>query len=272
MKWLIAPLLVLLVCLQVVPAQAAITFVGAQVGSFAGVTTAQTINFALTGGSDATPQAGDFVIASYCVSANADRGLLIQDAGANAYTLVGTEQYRDDAFDANQRTAYKVMSGTPDTDIVLSEGVNGGTGDVTFGGAYAIFVFRGVHATPLEQAVQQGTGVDTILINPGGITPATAGTFIYVSGCGAISTGGVYTQGDLTNFISATAVDNNDANIGAGYLAWAAGAYNPATYAGGGTDSINSSYTWMIVALAPAAVAGSTCNGGMPLLRVGTGC
>jgi hypothetical protein len=257
--WLIALLIVLVAC----PSWAAIVFVGSQTGSFLGTNSNQTINFALTGGTDAAPLADDFVIITYCYGGIAD-GALIVDAPDNTdYTLFGTEQYRDDTSDVNMRTAYRVMPGTPETQFILGETGAGGSASTNNGAAYTVFVFRGVHATPLEQAVQQGVGFDTMLVNPGGITPTTAGTYIYVAGCGALSgTGGTYTQGDLTGFITSTAADTVDANIGAGYLAWTAGAYNPATFGGGGTDTIQASYAWMIVALAPAAdVAGPGVSG-----------
>ena len=43
-------------------AQAAVSYVGGQVGSFAGKTSATTVTFALTNGSASTPAAGDLVL------------------------------------------------------------------------------------------------------------------------------------------------------------------------------------------------------------------
>ena len=45
-------------------AQAAVAYVGGQVGSFAGKTNATTVTFALTNGSASTPAAGDLVVYS----------------------------------------------------------------------------------------------------------------------------------------------------------------------------------------------------------------
>ena len=236
-----------------------ITLVGSQTAGIAGTNTAQTITFALTGGSNTVPQAGDLVIVSYAIAGTSDLNLTIKTAGAVDYTLLGTEQYRDDTNDANMRTAYRVMPGTPDTTVVLSE-TAGGTGSTNNGGSYTVFVYRGVHATLLEQAVQQGVQFDTMLVNPGSITPTTTGTLIHVVGSGAIGTGGVYTSGDLTGFISATSVAVSDSNIGAGYKAWTSGAFDPAAFGGGGTDTTLGSAAWMVIALAPAAATSTRPN------------
>lgn len=268
---MIRVLMALLIFLVACPSWAATTYVGGQVGGFAGTTSAQTIPFALSGGSDATPQAGDTVIASYCVGNNVDLTFAIRNTGATDYTAFGTELYRDDSSDANLRTAYRVMPGTPETDIVFTETVTGGTGTIADAGSYLIQVFRGVHATPLEQAVQEGTGINTIIVNPGGLTPTTTGTVVYVVGCGALSTGVTYTSSDLTAFLTTNTVDTIDASIGGGYFEWTSGAFNPATFGIVGSDSAFASYAWHIVALAPAAdapaAAGSPC-GALMLLGV----
>lgn len=254
------------------PAYAAITYVGGQTGSFLGTTSAQTINFALTGGLAAVPATGDLIIVSYAVGTTSDLTFIIKTpAGAN-YTLFGTELHVAESADTNLRVAYLVASGTPETQVELSETVTGGTASIDNGGAYSIHVFRGVHATPLEQAVQQGTAINTQTVDPGSITPTTAGTVIYVvGGAGLNTTGGVYTSSDLTAFLSSTIGDVRDAQVGAGYFAWTSGAFSPATFGGGGASDVQNGHAWMIVALAPAAGGGATCNGGLTLLGVG-GC
>lgn len=264
-----AGLTALLVCLTALPSWAAITYVGAQAAGIAGTTSAQTITFALTGGSDAAPAIGDLVVVTWCVTGAADHSLLIRNSSATNYTLVGSELYANDVYDTDMRVAYRVMPDPVETDVVLSETPTGGTASALNAGSYHIFVLRGVHATPLEQAAQQGTGLNTSLVDPGDMTPTTAGTFIYVSGCGALANGGSYTQADLTDFRAASGVDNNDSNVGAGYLAWTSGTYSPATFAAGGSDAVDNSHAWTIVAFAPAA--SSTCRGAVMLMGVG-GC
>ena len=116
------------------------SYVGGQTASFAGKTTATTVTFALTGGLAAVPAAGDLVIVSYAVGATSDVALTIKNsAGGTDYSLVDSELYQNDDYDANLRVAYRFMPGTPETTLSLS-----GTGDIQFAGAYVIHVFRGV--------------------------------------------------------------------------------------------------------------------------------
>lgn len=238
----------------------AITYVGGQVGGFIGQTTAQTITFALTGGSDSAPLAGDFVIIAYLIATQAnDLALIIKNTSAVDYTLFGAEQVSLWADDTNLRVAYRVMPGTTETQFTVSEGAVGGDGSTTNAGAYAVYVFRGVNATPLDVAVQQGVAHSTKLVTFGSITPVTAGAFIFAVGAGCGDSGSVYTSSNLTAFLSfysnATA---QDGVIGAGYTAWTSGAFTPATFGGGTPDNSNGSYAWTIVALAPAAGGGAT--------------
>lgn len=236
----------------------AITYVGAQAAGILGTISAQTISFtSLTGGSDAAPAVGDLVIVTWCTGTiGNDRDLTITNASAVDYTLLGTEKFANDSYDLNMRTAYRVMPDPVETQVILSCSA-GGTGSTQDAGAYSITVFRGVHATPLEQAVQEGTAINTHIVNPGGITPTTVGTVVYVAGCGVSDAGiAVYTSSDLTDFRSVTGDDNQDVVLGSGYFPWTSGAFNPATFGGGGTDTANHSYGWIIAALAPADSSG----------------
>lgn len=265
-----------LVCLTALPAWAAITYVGGRVLAAAGTTSEWNFGLgSLTGGSDATPAVGDLVVVAYCTGSTVDRTLTIKDAaGGTDYTLIGSEQFGNDTNATNMRVAYKFMTGSVDTNVYFSETVTGGTGSLADAGTAMYFVLRGVNATPLEQAAQQGTGINTHLVDPGSITPTTTGTFIFVVGCGAMSTGGTYTQADLSDFKPNTSADTVDSSIGGGYLAWTSGAYSPATFAGGGSDTVSNSYAWTMVAFAPAAEAASTGSnncGALMLLGVG-GC
>lgn len=268
---MIRVLIVLLVLLTACPSWAAITYVGGQTGSFPGQTANLNVTFALTGGSNATPQAGDLVIATLCLSSTGDATMQIQGDGAVNYTLLGTEGFVSDLYDINRNTAYRVMPGTPDTQVQLDNG----TGGIADAIAYDIHVYRGVHATPLEQAVVQASNINTSAVNPTSITPTTTGTVIHVVGCGALATTrqGVYTSSDLTAFLSSAQDDTNAVNIGAGYFAWTSGAFDAAQFGAGGTDNAEHSSSYMVVPLAPAEVAssaGSACGAAL-LLGVG-GC
>ena len=229
----------------------AIAYVGGQKGSFAGKTAATTVTFALTGGLASVPAANDLVIVAYAVGSTVDRALTIQNASAVDYTLIGTELYQNDTFDANLRVAYRFMPATPETTMVLS-----GTGSTADAGAYTIHVYRGVDlTTPLDVAAVTAGNINTRLANPGAITPTTTGAWIHVVGAAACGTGGTFTAAYLTDLQAQTQVDTNDVNIGSGYVVWTSGAYDPAAFGGGGTDTVNDSWTAVTAALRPAAGA-----------------
>lgn len=227
----------------------AIQYVGGQSGSSIGTTSNQTITFALTGGLASTPAADDLVIVSFSVGASSDQALSIQNTGGTNYTLIASELVSTDSFVSNLRTAYRFMPSTPETQFVVFDDAG-----ATSASAYTVHVFRGVHAVDtLDVAATTATGINTRLPNPASITPTTAGSWIYVVGGGAGATGATYTASYLTAFQTARGDDNQDAMIGAGYVEWTSGAYDPAVFTGGGTDSVNDSWTAVTVALRPAS-------------------
>lgn len=228
-------------------ARAAVSYVGGQVGSFAGKTAATTVTFSLTNGSASIPAAGDLVVVAYSVGSTVDRALTIQNTSAVDYILAGSELYQNDTYDSNLRVAYRFMPGTPETQMVLS-----GTGSNTDAGAYTIHVFRGVDSgTPLDVAAVVGGGIDTRVANPNPITPITSGSWIYVAGAASGATGGAYTASYLTDFRAINSVDTNDAQIGAGYTNWTSGTYDPVAFSGGGTNTANDSWNGVTLALRP---------------------
>lgn len=228
----------------------AIVYVGGQVSSFAGKTSATTVTFSLTNGTNSVPQAYDLVIVAYGVgSASSDRTLTINNPSAVAYTLMGSELFQTDTFSSNLRVAYRFMPATPETTVDLSQ-----TFSVQDAGAYTIHVFRNVDSTtPMDVTVVTAQAASSRLANPGPITPTTTGSLIYVAGSAAMGTGGTYTAAYLTDLRVTTQADTNDVNIASGYVAWTSGEYNPAAFGGGGTDSTNDSWTAITAALRPTA-------------------
>lgn len=230
-----------------------IEYVGGQTGSFAGTTSAQTIAFALTGGLASTPAADDLVIIHYAIGSNGSATTLaIRNTSAVDYTLFGTQGFADDTVDTERRSAYRVQPGTPETQFVLTS-TGGGTGNINDAGTYVVQVFRGVDATILEQAVQQGVGINTHLVDFGSITPTTTGAVVVVVGAGGLETSGAaYTTSGLTAFLSPVgATDAQESSIGAGYVPWVSGPVAPATFSGGGTVHSFNSYSWMLISLKP---------------------
>jgi hypothetical protein len=229
----------------------AIVYVGGQVNQFAGTNSATTVTFALTGGTNSVPQAYDLVIAAYAVGAGSavDVALTINNPSAVAYTLMGTELFQTDTFSANLRVAYRFMPSTPETTLDLS-----GTGAVQNAGAYTIHVFRNVDSTtPMDATVVTAQAASTRLADPGSITPVTPGALVYVVGSCSCGTGGTYTAAYLTDLRVTTQADTNDVNVASGYVVWTSGAYNPAAFGGGGTDTTSDSYTAVTAALRPQA-------------------
>jgi len=238
-----------------IAAAPALAYVGGQGAGFAGTTSAQTINFALTNGTDRSPQAGDLVVIAYSVGSTVDRSLAIRNTSAVDYTLAGSELTQSDTFDANLRVAYRFMPATPETQFVLTETVGGGTGNANDAGRYTVHVFRNVDvSTPMDVAVVTAGAIDTRIVNPGSITPSTSGAWVYGAGGAAGGTGGTFTSSDLTgDFRAGSTADINDAMIGAGYAVWTSGAFNPAAFGGGGTDTTSDSWCAITLALRPSS-------------------
>lgn len=239
-----------------------ISFVGSHVGGHAS-TSAQTINYSsLLDAANGVPtlQQNDLVRIAVHNSGTTDRSsgdpLLI-----SGYTGIGSHIYVNDARDCNLRVMYKFMGSSPDTtvDIPASDSTSNGL-------VYEILVLRGVNTTtPLDVSAVSASGIDTGLVNPGAITPVTAGAWIDVVGCAAGSAWGTtftFTRpADLsatTNHwrsdVSYAGAISNDASIGAGLKTdWSSGAFDPVPFAfNGGADAATYCYAAMTTAFRPA--------------------
>lgn len=230
----------------------AITYVGGQTAFILGSTTADTtVTFSLTGGLASTPATDDLVVV--CVAASRFGGAGVTSLVTTGYTST-TRLTAEDAQDSASQVHYKLMGGTPDTEVVITR-----SGATDSGQAYTIHVFRGVDlTTPLDVTTTTATGIDTGRPNPAAITPSTAGAWIYIGTGGAAATGAAFTYGDFTAVLSTVCDEtSNDAVVGSGYFAgWTSGAYDPAASTTGST-SLNSSWTATTMAFRPAADSGS---------------
>ena len=231
----------------------AVTYVGGQGAGFAGTTSAQTITFSLTNGLASTPAAGDLVIITYFIGSTVARSQAIRNTSTVDYSLMA-DLTQSDTFDANQRSAYRFMPSTPETQFVLTETVGGGTGSTSDAGRYTVHVFRGVDTnTPMDVAVVTAGAVSSSAVDPPSITPTTTGAMIYIAGGAASGTGSTMTAAYLTDFRAGSTADTNDASIGAGYLAWDnVNPYNGAAYGNIPTGTTANSWTCIAAALRPA--------------------
>lgn len=236
-----------------------ISLVGRQRGGFPGTLTDQDIPFALTGGSDSAPVAGDIVFVSYAVGMGAlsVQTISIKDLDGTDYEfpLPSTRLIADGVLDSQLIGGYKIMGGTPDTGVRFTSSA-GGTGRTSDAGGYDIIVLREVDpAAPMDVPVTEATGVGTRIPDPPSITPATVGAWTHHIGAAVGATGGTFTSGDLSDFLAGFEADTNDVLMGAGILAkpWSSGAQNPAPFGGGGVDTANDAWTAFSVAFKPAA-------------------
>jgi hypothetical protein len=234
----------------------AIGYVGGQIAGFAGTTSPQTINFALTGGLAAVPAAEDLVVISYCIGSTVQRFPAIRNTGAVNYTAaVAGGITVADTFDVTLLVSWRFMPSTPETQFVLTETVGGGTGNIADAGHWTCHVFRGVDlTTPMDVAAVAASAASSRVANPGSITPVTKGAWVYASGGAASGTGGVYTAPQLVDFLAGTTADTNDAQIGSGFRPWTTGALDLAAFAGGGTTTTSDSWAAITAALRPRNV------------------
>ena len=228
----------------------AISYVGGQVAGRTNASSAVSVNFALTGGSDAAPIADDLVIVT-CVTGSAAGNPAMAVATPTGYTPLGQLNQSAVTADTSMNVSYKRMTATPDTAVTIP-----GTTNNAWGEAYSIQVFRGVDAaTPMDVAAVSAGGTGTGRPDPGSISGSTAGFWTVICGGGAAGTGANYTApaNYATDFVTAAGADTTDAMVGSGYNTAPATPENPAAYTGG-TTGANDSWTAYTLALRPAIV------------------
>jgi hypothetical protein len=233
----------------------AITFVGSYASSHA-ATSAQTVAFTnLRNESNAQPTLlqGDAVLVVYvhAMATTATR-TLAQCTPAGYTSAHAAIIQANDSNAVSMAVSYKVMGATPDVNVAIPAAAA-----TTNGVAYAIYVFRGVSATPLDVTATTASASNTGVANAPAITPATSGALILVCGGAAVAAGAVFTNpaglSTTTNhFRSATiTTTTNDANVGVGLKTdWASGAFDPAVF-GGSTSTNTGSWAAATIALRP---------------------
>ena len=219
--------------------------VGSKTTGWNGTVSNQTVSLTdLTGGTDTSPQDGDFVVLQYaCGSSSGTPTLTVVTSGYTSRAAM----FADDSADTTVIVQTKFMSGTPDTSIQVS-----GTGATANAGAVTIMVFRGVDpTTPIDVAAVTKTGISGGRPTADPITPITDGAVILVLGAAASSvTATVFTSG-LSNFITSIRGDTVSVTIGAGTYNWISGTYTPVQWLGNNTTA-SSSWAAATLALRPA--------------------
>lgn len=229
---------------------AGLQFVGATSDTFNGFGTGThtvSLSGTLTGGLGSSPAAGDIVLIAYGANGSTNQTLGVSTSG---YTEVAN-LYANDSLDMNLGAYYKMMSGTPDTQVDLLPNGDAGSGSSC---AAVIHVWRGVNTgTPMDVAVTTATGANAGSPNPPAITPVTAGAKIIVFAGATGLNGGValsQTGSELSNFRSVYSdhgdTSNNDCTVAMGSAAWTSGAFDPVALVG----QANAADSWCAVTMA----------------------
>ena len=234
----------------------AISYVGGVAGGRAGntVTTTQSINGTLTGGSNSSPSAGDIVVI-WCSSGADTSAAPNQTVSGNTSGTYNTETQQSQlgtTYDSYAQLNWMVQGSTPDTTITIPS-----SGSIRNAQRWAIHVFRGVNqTTPWDVTSTTASGTASGRPNPPSITPSTAGAWILWLGHSSAATGTAYTAptGFSTNWLGNTTADTADDMDGFGYYTgWTSGAYDPAAISAGGTTNAADSWVAMTAVLKPAA-------------------
>lgn len=223
-----------------------LSYVGGFTQGYAGTTANIVVPLTtLTGGTDSAPSADDIVVVCFSVGSTVALGIAI--AG---YTTIASGT-ASDTFDATLIAGYKLMGVTPDTSVTLT----GGTISTGAAGVVEVHVWRGVDlVTPIDVTTVTTTGINSGIPTPPPLTPITPGAII-LAGAGNAHSGGstpVFTATYLSNFLTISANDTNDATGGLGSVAWLSGTYTPATWTWSGTPSGGFSRVAFTTALRPA--------------------
>jgi hypothetical protein len=243
----------------------AISLVGRKTFAFEGTTSNQSISLTdLTGGTDTAPSAGDVVVVYYGVGGSSNNQTMTVNSGFTQLAQI----VANDTCDAYLRVAYKVMGGTPDTSVEVSQ-----TTSANWPGAGVILVFRGVDTTtPLDVAHTTASALNTALADPPSVTPSTSGAWVVSGGIGAHNNGlHTFSSSDLTGFLSVGFDDSVDVTVGVGYHQWTSGAFNPAAFTFSGTDSTINSWAALTLALRPAAAGVDAISGSTSLTFTNSG-
>lgn len=189
-----------------------------------------TISFpTLSGGLASSPSANDVVIIYYQVTRTSDPLLDITGYAKETYIRSSGSGGTTNLF-----VGSKTMGATPDTTIAFV-----GAGSSGNGPCAAIQVWRNVDPYYSVSQIVTSSSTSTILCNPPSITPTVVGSVIVAGGGGSssVNSTATYSSSDLTNFISIGSNSTSNSVVGLGYKTWTSGAFDPAAFTYGASDS-----------------------------------
>lgn len=203
----------------------------------------QTVSLAsgLTGGVGSAVAAGDLVIVGVGMAAGTQRAPSITTSGysttAALYAAAQTNR-------ANLIVGWKVMSGTPDANVIATFASFASDCGANIG----IHVWRGVNGTtPMDVTPVTATGSGSAAPNPPAITPVTSGAEIVVVGFSASTLAQTLSSSlDYPLSVNFNA-SNHDAAMHIAGITWGTGAVDPAVIPASATAATN---TWAAVTLA----------------------
>lgn len=201
---------------------------------------------------DLTPlalQADDLVVAFVGTSHISLRTCAITTTG---YTAIGSTIYGNGSSnDSSSGIFYKAMTGTPDSNVVVSSSGSSGVSHIV-----RVRAYRNVNGTPLDVIAVGSTGTNSVNVNPNAITPVTDKALITAFGVGARPSGSTdtYSSADLTDFTTGQYTNTSyDAVWGVGHKVWNTGdgAFDAAAWTGA-TGASGDGWGAKVFALRPA--------------------
>lgn len=239
-----------------------LTYVGGRIQTSSGTTSDIAVSLSgLTGGTDSSPQPGDFVIIVLGIATTDPTGTI-------SYRISGysalVSRYADDEHDTVLQVGYKFMSVLPDTSVTIT----GGSASFNNGIAIGVHVWRNVDtSSPFDATTTSSTVINTAIPNPPAITTKTPGAQVILAAASASGTSPTYTAPYLSNFLTGVGNDVYDATVGIGsVLMPTPGSYNGAAWALTASDYTSNSNVSVAMALRPrtnAPIYGNYKNSGI---------
>jgi hypothetical protein len=212
---------------------AGIQFVGGRAAVSSTSTATPTFDLTgLSGGIASAPSAGDIVIACISLKSGTDRDIQCTTSGF----IELADLYANGTNDSQLGVFYKVLS-TAETTVSFSFVLSTTS-------YFAVHVWRGQNATPLDATRTTTTNTTSGRPNAPAITTVTPGAVVIAvgaaAGASATPLSNLTAPTDMVNFFQSTEADTASVGI-ASALRPTAGAFDPPTFGGGSTNTANSS-------------------------------